>query len=1040
MDYRQEQDGGSGGGTPRGHIEGHPETIGRVGMCGSARPIALVALLALATLGVTAARRATVASAADGLPPGVPMPSWARGHWVHFDPAERPTHPLTRSGSAERPTHPLTRSGSAERPNHPLTRSGSKSPPTGGQPAASPTQAGPLTGTGEPLRYYGGPVENEPRLVLIFWGEGWSGAQGLEHELEAMADGLTGSGFQGLLTQYSSFEGPISPGPLVGSPVIEKYYDPSPVPAGLGWEPFFEEGMKVTEVIHPGSALDTTYAVLPAPGTTYAAGAFPNACGWHESIDRRGPDIEEGAFAGILVNRPYCNTSVTLSHEYAESVTDPHGTGWAKVATPAYEEIADVCSHLGPQRMADGSLVSALWDDSKHACEVEDESPEPVPIGPLIESTTEAATNVSTESEKLEASLEPCGQEAHYYFEYGPTEAYGRRTAEATIPAQWGEVREGVTIAGLQHSIAYDWRVVVRTGNGTVYGFNNSFTIPYYVEVRTESPAVGTTTATLNDGVEPAGAEAKYHFEYGATEAYGSSTAEASAGSGEGFVRVSAPISGLSPATLYHYRIVASSSRGVTVGRDQAFLTHGGEPFAETLPATRVGYNESTLWGTVNAKGVPTNVYFEYGTTSAYGQRSFEQSAEWPEEEELAAIVRGLAPDTTYHLRVVATNSYGTTYGADQTFSTGETPSVETETAAAVGYDDATLRGAIDPRGTELEYYFEYGTSDAYGSRTAEASAGSGVSEEQTTQIVGGLAEGTTYHFRVVVHNSAPNEYGIIHGADQTFSTGTQPGVQTGAATAVGSTGATLSGTVDPHGPRVEYYFEYGLTPEYDSSTARVGAGSEDGEVQASQAIAGLSPGSTYHYRLVAVYDSIRKYGADLTFAAAATTPIATPLPPLVEVVGSAPVPNETLLPPVPHETPPPPSVQNPRESAKRWRESNRLARIGRAKTPTGTTFSFSLDEQATVSFSFTQLPGGPRGAHGCLAETHASAKHTICNTARVGALSFAGHSGTNNVLFAGRISHTNKLKPGRYELTIAAANSSGQRSTPVSLIFTIVK
>ncbi len=43
-------------------------------------------------------------------------------------------------------------------------------------------------------------------------------------------------------------------------------------------------------------------------------------------------------------------------------------------------------------------------------------------------------------------------------------------------------------------------------------------------------------------------------------------------------------------------------------------------------------------------------------------------------------------------------------------------------------------------------------------------------------------------------------------------------------------------------------------------------------------------------------------------------------------------------------------------------------------------------------------------------------------------------------MIFAGWISHTSKLKPGRYELTIIATNSTGQRSTPVSLSFTIVK
>ena len=56
------------------------------------------------------------------------------------------------------------------------------------------------------------------------------------------------------------------------------------------------------------------------------------------------------------------------------------------------------------------------------------------------------------------------------------------------------------------------------------------------------------------------------------------------------------------------------------------------------------------------------------------------------------------------------------------------------------------------------------------------------------------------------------------------------------------------------------------------------------------------------------------------------------------------------------NEPSPPPTVRNARQSATRWREGNQLAHTSRGHTPTGTTFSFSLNEQAAVHFSFTQL------------------------------------------------------------------------------------
>jgi Putative Ig domain/Regulator of chromosome condensation (RCC1) repeat len=178
-------------------------------------------------------------------------------------------------------------------------------------------------------------------------------------------------------------------------------------------------------------------------------------------------------------------------------------------------------------------------------------------------------------------------------------------------------------------------------------------------------------------------------------------------------------------------------------------------------------------------------------------------------------------------------------------------------------------------------------------------------------------------------------------------------------------------------------------------------------------------------------------------------------IPLAITITTPSPVPDETLLPSVPGKTmlpslqpktPPALSVQNARQSATRWREGNQLAHSSRGKTPTGTTFSFSLNEQATVNFSFTQIPGGLQSGHSCVATIPKNARRKqdvrreSCSAVKAATLSFTDHSGTNNVVFAGRISHTDKLQPGRYKLIITATNTAGQRSTPVSLSFTIVK
>lgn len=95
-------------------------------------------------------------------------------------------------------------------------------------------------------------------------------------------------------------------------------------------------------------------------------------------------------------------------------------------------------------------------------------------------------------------------------------------------------------------------------------------------------------------------------------------------------------------------------------------------------------------------------------------------------------------------------------------------PSVEGESFSNVGSSGVTLSARVDPEGSSSTYFFEYGTSVAYGSVTASESVGAGSEGVGVLVDVGGLQPGTLYHFRVVVRN-ASGETG--DGVDATFST-----------------------------------------------------------------------------------------------------------------------------------------------------------------------------------------------------------------------------------------------------------------------------
>ena len=85
--------------------------------------------------------------------------------------------------------------------------------------------------------------------------------------------------------------------------------------------------------------------------------------------------------------------------------------------------------------------------------------------------------------------------------------------------------------------------------------------------------AVGPTSATASGTVNPNGQSTSWYFEYGTSTSYGKKTSSKSAGSGSANVQVSGVLTGLSPSTTYHYRLVATNGGGTTRGGDGIFTT-----------------------------------------------------------------------------------------------------------------------------------------------------------------------------------------------------------------------------------------------------------------------------------------------------------------------------------------------------------------------------------------------------------------------------------------------------------------------------------
>jgi uncharacterized delta-60 repeat protein len=190
------------------------------------------------------------------------------------------------------------------------------------------------------------------------------------------------------------------------------------------------------------------------------------------------------------------------------------------------------------------------------------------------------------------------------------------------------------------------------------------------------SSAITDVSATVFGQVDPNGAATSYHFDFGTTTAYGSSTPSVSAGSGTAAVGVSATLTGLSPGTTYHYRIEATDSAGTTTGTDASFTTARSGPPTAAPTVTTGGASPITevsagVRGQVDSNGLATTYQADYGRTTAYGSSTPAATAgSGTSLVGVLARLKGLHAGTTYHYRLVASNGDGTSHGGDRTFRT----------------------------------------------------------------------------------------------------------------------------------------------------------------------------------------------------------------------------------------------------------------------------------------------------------------------------------------------------------------------------------
>lgn len=410
------------------------------------------------------------------------------------------------------------------------------------------------------------------------------------------------------------------------------------------------------------------------------------------------------------------------------------------------------------------------------------------------------------------------------------------------------------------------FEIEVTAGDGTT-------SMTYTLTVQREEPATACTgdpisitdsTALLQGTVNPRGG-ARAFFQYGLTTSYGNAAPFQDL-SGAEMLTVQAPLGGLSGNTMYHYRIGVITGAGTSYGEDRIFTTSASPPLAATGNPASVTATGATLVGSVNPRGLATDVHFEYGTTpdlltsTSTAVQSF--SAE-TSVSDVIAVLDDLIENTTYYYKMVASSPAGLAGGDTVQFiatlgtNTGDgladiSPTVTTGEFSDLTTSSVMLQGSVNPKDGTTQVHFDYGLTNDYGFSTVIKGIGNGVDPAAVALEANGLLPGTTYHYRIVAENSK----GVSFGEDAVFtSTFLPPVAVTGDAEAASTGIAIVHGTVRPQGEVTDVYFDYGIDGVNFPNSIRAFPGTLSGteEIPVSITFPELRDEITYYYRVRAV-------------------------------------------------------------------------------------------------------------------------------------------------------------------------------------------
>jgi len=434
------------------------------------------------------------------------------------------------------------------------------------------------------------------------------------------------------------------------------------------------EAFKSPHIAHPqGVAIDSTGDIYVQAYSSHNLEELKRSSPTSTTVLSES-EIAPGGVTGITFNR----ATEDLFADFGSHIVEYNSEGNV------------VGSPIGEGTLGE-SLGLAANEKTANEVDVSDNSTHAADVFGLVElptAITEAATNKLSSSATLNGKINTEGIKAEQIeFEYGLTTAYGTKIKAEPEEIAVGEGLVKKDVSGLEPNQAYHFRVVAHNAGVASPGKDETFTTAAAGSAVTESPAsnVSRTGALLEGTVNPENSETTYHFVYGTSESYGSSTPTITLPAGlEAKATGPQVLSELQPGTTYHYALVATNPAGTTTGLDETFTTSPPTPpTAVVLGAVGITQSTATLIGGLDPEELQTAYAFEIAGppgTNGYEFSPVTHASANGGPQPISTELAYLAPATTYHYRIVAVNQDGSATSSEGVFTTGSYPAPPAET------------------------------------------------------------------------------------------------------------------------------------------------------------------------------------------------------------------------------------------------------------------------------------------------------------------------------------------------------------------------